>query len=338
VALPPPNNNMAFNVLMDSIISKMQVLSLTRRIIPAVVEPVAIVQEQQQPPPVHGQVAQLPSSSQKRSAEVLEDAKNLPADVEPKEAENLRADVEPEEEPLEEVVQPVAAVQEQQQPPPPVLVAAELQAPPVALAALPQAPPVAMAALPQAPPAALVAEQQPPAKRRRLSGAAPTRRSVRLQAQGQRRAAPQVPAAVAPVPAPPVLLPVVLPAVAPAVQQPAHGEAEGVVQLPNVAPLVVLPAVAPAVQAPVAPAVQAEVVDQQVRRKGAKKLGPPSLRSDLRRKAAEEGWQAFLTPLPTDEVEDEVEQRPRSTRKAAKVCKAKVRYMAYALRPNLCTA
>jgi hypothetical protein len=168
--------------------------------------------------------------------------------------------------------------------------AGEHQQQPPVLPPLPQPPAALEVAAPQ-PPAALEDEEpEPPSKRRRSKGAAPTRRSTRLQAQG--RPEPQLPVAAA------------------------------LAEQPN--------------SAPVVQQHQAEVVDQPARRKGAKKLGPPTMRAALRQQAAEGGWQAFLTPLPTEEVEDEVERRPRSTRAAAKVCKAKNKYLAYARHPNLC--
>jgi hypothetical protein len=54
-------------------------------------------------------------------------------------------------------------------------------------------------------------------------------------------------------------------------------------------------------------------------------------RQQERRLAATGGWQAFLTELP-----DEVPEGKLRPRRAAIVCKAKVKYLAVALRPNLC--
>jgi hypothetical protein len=57
----------------------------------------------------------------------------------------------------------------------------------------------------------------------------------------------------------------------------------------------------------------------------------PLTRRQQRYLAKTEGWTAFLTPLPEDLPEGEL-----GPRKAARVCRAKNKYLAVALRPNLC--
>jgi hypothetical protein len=57
----------------------------------------------------------------------------------------------------------------------------------------------------------------------------------------------------------------------------------------------------------------------------------PLTRRQQRYLAKTKGWTAFLTPLPEDLPEGEL-----GPRKAARVCRAKNKYLAIALRPNLC--
>jgi hypothetical protein len=54
-------------------------------------------------------------------------------------------------------------------------------------------------------------------------------------------------------------------------------------------------------------------------------------RRQQRQLAATDGWKAFLTPLPGD-----VPEGTLGPRRAARVCRAKNKYLAVALRPNLC--
>jgi hypothetical protein len=164
---------------------------------------------------------------------------------------------------------------------------------------------------------------KPATKRKRVArpkGQAPTRSSNRLAGRA---------------PAPPLVVPEVNAPVAPMPY---------VVAAPiAVAPVLVAPVIVAEAAADFAPDVvmqdepdvdqfdedePMQVVEQQ---EVAEVHALPLTRLQLRRLAATGGWQAFMTPLPEEVPEGEL-----GPRMAAKVCRAKNKYLAAALYPNLC--
>jgi len=138
---------------------------------------------------------------------------------------------------------------------------------------------------------------------------------------------------------------VVMPIVAPALAPP--------VLMPIVAVLPVLaPALAPPVMLAPAPVLAAAVAQVAPILANAQSLEPmligdqeeeapvvppkPLTRMEMRKLAKTGGWQAFTTPLPSEDWDEDEGPRGTKRRAAAKVCRAKNRYLAVALRPNLC--
>jgi ribonuclease E len=178
-------------------------------------------------------------------------------------------------------------------------------------------------------------------KRRRLAkvkGAAPTRRSLRIAGV----AVPDL--AVIAVPDDPVVpnelpaalaAPIVIPVVAP---PPALAPAVAV--LPEVAPAVAQVAPVLAEFAPDDPMGEDEdhapmLIDEQRAEEAPPTVQTtPLTRFQMRKLAATGGWQAFMAPLPTEDW-SEVEEQRGERRAAFKVCRAKNRYLAVALKPNL---
>jgi hypothetical protein len=198
-------------------------------------------------------------------------------------------------------------------------------------------------------------QDEPQRKRRRVSrpkGQAPARRSYRLagrppadplQIVAPADVVPQVvPAEVFPQMAPNEVVAQeaaaeVAPQVAPIVQE-ILVPIEEVLQA--IVPAAVAPALAPAVVVADVDAVAPDVIDnnadeEQMEVDQQQDLPVvhtvPLTRRQQRHLAATGGWQAFLTPLPQDLPADKL-----GPRKAARVCRAKNRYLAVALRPNLC--
>jgi len=186
-------------------------------------------------------------------------------------------------------------------------------------------------------------QDEPQRKRRRVSrpkGQAPARRSYRLA--GRPPADPlqiEAPADVVPQEVPAEAIPqvaaveVVPPQVAPIVQEVLVPIDE---VLQAIAPAAVAPAVAVADVDAVAPDVIDNNADEEQMEVDQQQDLPvvhtvPLTRRQQRHLAATGGWQAFLTPLPQDLPADKL-----GPRKAARVCRAKNRYLAVALRPNLC--
>jgi hypothetical protein len=152
-----------------------------------------------------------------------------------------------------------------------------------------------------------------------------------------------------------VAMPIVAPALAPVVAVMPEVAPAPALAPPVMMPIVaVLPVVAPALALPVmlAPVLAAAVAQVAPILDNAQSLElmligdqedeapvvppKPLTRMEMRKLAKTGGWHAFTTPLPSEDWDEDEGPRGTKRRAAAKVCRAKNRYLAVALRPNLC--
>jgi hypothetical protein len=148
-----------------------------------------------------------------------------------------------------------------------------------------------------------------------------------------------------------VAMPIVAPALAPVVAVMPEVALAPALAPPVLMPIVaVLPVLAPPVMlapAPVLAAAVAQVAPILANAQSLELIGDqedeapvvppkPLTRMEMRKLAKSGGWQAFTTPLPSEDWDEDEGPRGTKRRAAAKVCRAKNRYLAVALRPNLC--